>query len=339
VLLALHEIWPEAPLYTAVYNHSKADWAKVFKIIPSYLQYIPLAKNHHQLLSLLTPAAFSRFDFSQYDIVISITSAEAKYIKVPNSVKHVCYCLTPTRYLWSQKYIYEKMGLKGKILKLSAPLSRMQDFEKVVKIDNIVSISTYVKKQIAKYYRRESEPIFPPVDFITQNKIIEPLIKDYYLVVSRLVSYKRIDLAIRACQELKRKLVIVGEGENKEELKRIAGDQIKFVGHLTDGELAGYYMHCKALLFPGIEDFGIVPLEAQFFGKAVIAYGKGGVLDTIINEKTGLFFYEQNSESLIQAILKFEQKHFDNQECKKNADKFNKTNFKQRIKKYIENIV
>ena len=334
--MALNEIWPQAPLYTSVYDPKKAKWAKVFNVIPSWLQYIPFAKNHHQLLSLLTPHAFRKFDLSQYELVISITSAEAKTLSLPKNVKHICYCLTPTRYLWSQKANYEDLGLRGRILKISSPFSRMLDFSTATKINKIISISTYIEKQVYKYYLRESDVIFPPVEVTTEKEAIKPLINNYYLVVSRLVSYKRIDLAIKACEKLHRKLVVVGIGEEEASLKKLAGKHTVFAGHLTERELAGYYMHCKALLFPGLEDFGITPLEAQAYGKAVIAYGRGGVLDTIIDKETGLFFHNQNETSLIRAIMEFEKSTFDSKKCKINSEKFGKTNFKRQFKQYIE---
>lgn len=342
VLLALHEIWPEAPLYTAVYNPKTASWANVFKIKTSWLQKLPLAKSHHQFLSLFTPNAFSKFNFNEFDIVLSITSAEAKYIKTSGKTRHVCYLLTPTRYLWSQKKLYESQGFKGKILSLTAPFSRMKDFEASQQVDNFVAISSYIQKQIKKYYKKDSQVIFPPVSLSKAELDCNASFKTqkpFYLVVSRLEKYKRIDLAIEACNQLNKNLVVIGSGTAEKSLKKLAGKTIKFIKNLTDEELASYYKECQALLFCQIEDFGIVSVETQSFGKPVIAFGRGGVLDTVIDKKTGLFFEQQTVESLVAAIKKFETLEFSPEVCRKQARKFSKDSFKSQIKSYIEKLV
>jgi len=339
VLLTMHEMWPDAPLFTAVYDKKSAKWADVFSVKPSFLQKIPLANKHHQWLSLFTPTAFGSFDFSGFDLVISVTSSEAKFIKLPPSCKHVCYCLTPTRYLWSQHTLYESQGIAGKILKITSPLSRMQDFKKSQQIDCYIAISSYIKQQVYKYYQRESETVYPPVDKYQGNDIIKPPAENYYLVVSRLVPYKRIDLAVKACSSLHRSLVVVGQGPEKKNLQCMSGHDIIFTGHLTERELAGYYMNCKAVLFPGLEDFGIVPVEAQAYGRPVIAYGKGGVRDTVVEGKTGIYFSQQTTASLSKAILEFEKLSFDEAVCRKQAEKFSKTIFINKFKKIINGLV
>ncbi|NMB57495.1 glycosyltransferase family 4 protein [Candidatus Beckwithbacteria bacterium] len=335
VLLALHEIWPKAPLYTAVYNRHTASWAKVFKVIPSFLNRISFFRNHHEILPFLTPMAFSQFDFSQFDVVLSVTSAEAKNLTIGSKTLHVCYCLTPTRYLWSHSKEYQKEGLKGKILSIFLPSLRKNDLHASKKVDQFLAISNQVKQRIKKYYQRESKIIYPPVD-LNFSKLDEK-IQDhiFYLVVSRLVPYKRIDLAIKACNKLSRNLIIIGTGSEEAKLKNLAGKTVKFLGYLTDKELYGYYKHCRALLFPGEEDFGITPVEAQSFGAPVIAYGKGGLLETVINGKTGLFFSKQTEKSLIEAILKFEQMKLEKEDCIKNSQKFNKSRFKKEIEAEI----
>ncbi len=334
VLLALHEVWPEAPLYTAVYDNKCAPWADIFTVRTTWLQKIPFAKHNHQLLSLITPYAFKRFDFSEYDIVLSITSAEAKSITTKKTTKHICYCLTPTRYLWSQKREYERQGVLGLILKLTGPLSRIQDFNAASKVGTYLTISSYIKNQVQKYYHRESKVVYPPANTALQSSFRPPY-QNYYLVVSRLVAYKRVDIAINACKSLGRQLVIVGTGKEEEKLKRLACNMVHFVGHLTEEELSGYYMHCRALLFPGTEDFGIVPVEAQSYGKPVIAYGRGGVLDTVVHGKTGIFFDEQNPSSLKNAMQEFEGMHFDKHACETQAAQFRKEDFKTHIRQVV----
>jgi glycosyltransferase involved in cell wall biosynthesis len=304
------------------------------------LQKLPIVKNHHEYLSLLTPHAFSKFDFSGFDVVLSVTSAEAKFTKLHKKTLHICYCLTPTRYLWSQKNHYESLGFKGKLLKLTGPISRANDFEASQRVDHFIAISTYIKKQIKKYYKRDSQIIFPPVSLGVEAQDFTPLQINtpFYLIVSRLVSYKRIDLAIKACNQLDRNLVIIGSGQQESKLKKMAGKKVKFVRDLTDEQLASYYMQCRGLIFPGVEDFGIVPVEAQSFGKPVIAYGKGGVLDTIIDGKTSLLFSDQSTKSLKEAILKFEKINFSENACKKQAQNFSQEKFLKNIKQKVEEL-
>ncbi|NMC36055.1 glycosyltransferase family 4 protein [Candidatus Beckwithbacteria bacterium] len=339
VLLALHEIWPQAPLYTTVYNPTKAPWAKVFNVKTSFLQNIPFAKDHHEWFAWLTPLAFSKFNFDEFDIVISVTSAEAKHIKTGSQTLHICYCLTPTRYLWSHRKSYEREGIKGLFLKLLGPFLRQTDFKAIQNIDHFIAISTAVSQRIKRYYHQDSRIIFPPVE-LSEPKTILPIKtpKRFYLVVSRLVSYKRVDLAIKVCNKLQRNLIIVGSGEQEKRLRKLVGKTIYFVGNLTDDILAMYYKRCQAVLFAGYEDFGIVPVEAMSFGKPVIAFAKGGVLDTIISNKTGILFKKQSVSSLEKALLEFEKKDFSAQVCKAQAQKFSKTIFKNNFAKIVEEL-
>ena len=311
VLQALHEIWPEAPLYTAVYNPKGAPWAKDFSIRTSFLQKVPFAASNHELFPWLTPLAFEQFDFSDFDVVLSITSAEAKCCVTPPNVLHICYCLTPTRYLWSHKNLYEKSGLKGLALKLSGPFMRIQDFLAAQRVDEFLAISKEVKGRIKKYYQREAEVVYPPVSVSqqTENDFTVPP-KPYYLIVSRLVSYKKVEIAIEAFNDLKKQLIIIGTGSEEKRLKKIAGPTITFTGQLTEGEVTGYYMHCRGVIFTPEEDFGIVPVEAQMYGKPVLAFSKGGAKETVIEEKTGVFFARQDKQTLKECIVRFEKMSF-----------------------------
>lgn len=334
VLLALHEVFPDAPLFTAVYSSENASWAKVFpKVIPTFLQKIPFAKDRHELLGTFAPIAFENLDLSGFDLVISVTSEAAKGVIVHPSTKHICYCLTPTRYLWSGYDLY----FKDPLLKLvSRPaVNYLREWDKIAaqRPDKMIAISHAVKKRIKKYYNRHSEVIFPPVEFdhFEKNNSDKKKRKKFFLVVSRLVPYKMVDLAVSAFNELGLPLIVVGTGSEEEKLKNMAKDNIKFVGHLTEAKLADYYKKCAAFIFPQEEDFGIVALEAQAAGAPVIAFKAGGALDTVIEGKTGVFFDKQNTESLVKAVRKFEKLSFNQKDLINNAKRFSKERFKREI--------
>ncbi len=333
-LLALHEVFPEAPLFTAVYSSEKAPWAKVFpKVIPTFLQKIPFTKEKHELLGTFTPIAFENLDLTGFDLIISVTSEAAKGVIVQPPTKHICYCLTPTRYLWSGYDFY----FKNPLLKLiSKPvINYLRDWDKIAgqRPDRMIAISHAVKKRIKKYYNRHSEVIFPPVelDNFKTDSSKKNKRKKFFLVVSRLVPYKMVDLAISAFNELGLPLIVVGTGSEEEKLKNMAKDNIKFVGHLTDAKLADYYKKCAAFIFPQEEDFGIVALEAQAAGAPVIAFKAGGALDTVIEGKTGVFFDKQETESLVKAVRKFNKLSFNQKDLINNANRFSKERFKREI--------
>lgn len=365
VLLALHEIFPDAPLFTSVYSNKHAQWANVFpEIHTSFLQKIPFAKTNHELMPLFMPFAFESFDFSEYDVVISVTSEAAKGIITKGKTMHICYCLTPTRYLWSGYNEYfvrnsklqitnDKWGKLRRMLKqvqydgfrqLSKPaINYLRKWDKVVakRPDVIIGISTEVQKRIKKYYDRDSELIYPPVEtkINRKQKTITNGERDYFLVVSRLVLYKKVDLVIETFNRLKLPLIIVGTGSQEKKLKQLAGETIQFAGQIDDSELAHYYTHAKAFIFPQDEDFGITAVEAQAHGIPVIALKKGGALDTIIDGKTGIFFEEQTVESLDKAIKRFCALKFKKVDLIKNAKKFSKEKFKKKFEDQVVNLL
>jgi glycosyltransferase involved in cell wall biosynthesis len=340
VLETLHEIWPEAPLYTAVYYPSGAPWAKKFKVIPSFLNKFPLAKRYHEAYPWLTPLAFESFDFSDFDLVISITSAEAKGIVTKPKTKHFCYCLTPTRYLWSG---YEEYFQNRFFRFLSKPVvNYLKEWDKIAaqRPDAFIAISKNVQKRIKKYYGRDSGVIYPPVDIEKfQIPKTQAPKSDFFLVVSRLVPYKKIDLVVKAFNQLDLPLKIIGSGSQMRNLKRMAKRNIEFLGELTDQELLSYYQDCRALIFPQEEDFGLVPLEAQACGKPVIAFAGGGALETVIEGKTGTFFKSQKTKVLVEKIKNFKEKNYQPEDCRTNAERFNKTIFKQNFKKLVEKMI
>lgn len=343
LLLVLHELFPDAPLYTSVYHKEKAPWAQAFDVRTSFLQGFPLASSSHEFYPLLMPLAFESFSFDEYDLVISVTSEAAKGIITKHHTLHACYCLTPTRYLWSG---YEDYFRSKTFRVLSNPIiSYLRTWDKVVaqRPDVYIAISKEVQERIKKYYGRESEVIYPPVDTafsslassvqfrnkkLNANKL-DAKRSSYFLIVSRLVPYKRIDIAIQAFNKLRLPLKIVGVGSQEQSLKSMAGPTIEFLGNLTDSELLSYYKGCRALIFPGYEDFGLTTLEAQSFGKPIIAYGKGGALETVIGGKTGIFFYEQTKEALIKVLKNFKQDSYKKEDCIKNVQRFSEERFKK----------
>jgi len=344
VLLALHEIWPDAPLYTAIYDRKKTAWANVFKIYPSLLSYLPDLLKKDKLLPLLTPLAFESLNLDNYDIVLSITSAEAKAVITKPATLHVCYCLTPTRYLWSgyDDYLIEPgAGLFNPLVRVLMRFFftklRIIDFISSTRADFYLAISDNVAARITKYYKRESAVLYPPVELAKFKPGSKNASDDYFLIVSRLVPYKKVDYAICAFNKLGWKLNIIGSGIDETRLKGIAKSNINFLGDLTDTELACYYQNCKALIFPGEEDFGLTSVEVQACGKPVIAYRRGGAEETIIDGKTGLFYDNQSEKSLISALKNFSNFDYLPSDCISNASRFSKLNFQQIMIKTIEN--
>ena len=351
VLLALHQLYPDAPLYTAVYDRKNASWAAVFDVRPSFLNKIPFASSLHELLPALTPFAFESFSFDEFDLVISVTSAEAKNIITKPHTYHLCYCLTPTRFLWSGYDQYLKTpglgifsGIAGRMLEKLAPILKVWDRIGASRPDVYIAISNRVKDRIQTYYKRRVEKvIYPPVDtleFIHLKPSVKASNTGYFLTVSRLVSYKKVALLIRACNELKVPLVIVGSGREERTLKIIAGNTITFVtNHLTEKELVSYYDHCRAFLYAADEDFGIAVVEVQARGKPVIAYKQSGVSESVIDGRTGILFERQSVESIKKAIDVFEHSIIKPDDCKNQAALFSKERFLQEVKCVVQELV
>lgn len=346
VLLALHQIWPMAPLFTVVYDENRAKWARVFKIMQTRMKLLSYLGDNHQIYPLFTPYVFESFDTRQFDVVLSVTSSDAKSLITHPKTLHVCYCLTPARYLWSNWGEYLNQPGAGAInplirygMKMFLPMMRKWDFISSSRPDHYIAISDIVAQRIKSYYKRESLVIYPPVDSdIFHPRVVgsrDPL-RDYYLIVSRLVPYKRIDYAVSAFNRLGWKLVIIGQGIDYSRLSNLANDNIKFINsYLTDEKLCWYYQNCRALIFPGEEDFGITAVEAQACGKPVIAYMASGVKETVIAGVTGELYQEQNVESLIAALIISRQKEYDSSACRRNALKFSKKIFQRKMKESI----
>lgn len=343
VLLSLHALWPDAPLFTAVYDKKRAAWADVFRVNSSYLQRIPGAAYVHEFLSILTPMAFESFSFDAYDVVISVTSAEAKNIITKPETTHICYCLTPTRYLWSGFEQYRKQPGLGSIstiaataLKVWAPTLRSWDRIAANRPDYYVAISKRVKERITRYYHREvAQVIYPPVDV---KKFHIGLQKNagYFLTVSRLVSYKRLDILIRAFNALHLPLIIIGDGRQIRELKNMAQSNIRFVDrHLTDSELVRYYEECRAFVYTADEDFGLAAAEAQAAGKPVIAYRNSGISEFVKDGVSGVLFDRQTSDDLMKAVDTFVQNAYDPSACRSQVLKMSEDHFQNHIKTLV----
>ncbi len=338
VLEALKTLFPDAPIYTSIYSPDLMPAAyRTWEIHTSFMQRLPGVARHHQWYLMLYPLAFETFDFSGYDLVISNKSAFCHGIITPPETLHLCYCLTPTRFVWMYQAYRQREGFGGfsdTVLRLLIPWLRLWDQVAANRVDRFVAISRAVQQRIRKFYRRESEIIYPPVD----TERFQPSGQspgDYFLIVSRLVPYKRIDLAVEAFTRLGLPLWIAGEGRDRPALERRAGSSVRFLGRVDDEELVSLLQGCRAFIFPGLEDFGIAPLEAMACGRPVIAYAGGGALDTVIEGKTGLFFREQTVEALIEAVERFDPSAFDPADCRAQAERFSRAKFQEQIMAYI----
>ena len=339
VLLALHEIFPDAPLYTAVHSPKNSSWAKVFpKVIPTFLQKFPWASSRHELYPWLTPLAFESLRFNEYEAVISVTSADAKGIITGPGTFHLCYCLTPTRYLWSHysEYLQTLSPLARFISRPVYSYVKKWDLVAASRPDSYIAISGSVQERIKKYYGRDSQIVHPPVNVSRFSKTLKPsAMSNYFLYVGRLVAYKRVDIVIKVFNELGLPLVIVGTGEQEGNLRSQAGPHIHFAGFVSHEELISYYQNCKALIFFHEEDFGIVPVEAQAAGKPVIALRAGGAMDTVINGVTGVLLDDSSPKTLKKAVLEFDPKMFDPEVIKKHTSSFSRENFREKFVKVL----
>lgn len=331
VLTHLHDMYPDAPIYTSISDPARLPAAmRKWDIRTSFLQRVPFARRRYQAFLPLMPLAFEQFDLREFDLVISTSSACAKGVITGPDTVHVCYCYTPCRYIWDLYHDYTRdLPFRWAVAPVAHWL-RIWDRLASDRVDHFVAISHEVSRRVRRHYRRDAEVVYPPVDLERFTPSGAPA-EDFYLVVSRLVGYKRIDLAVEAANRLGRRLLVVGEGPARRRLAALAGPTVQFLGHLPDEEVASLLARCRAFLFPGWEDFGIAPVEAQAAGRPVIAYGRGGALETVVDGTTGLFFEEQNAESLIDAMLELEAREFDSGACRRNAERFGGAEFRYRV--------
>ncbi|MFH1048843.1 MAG: glycosyltransferase [Patescibacteria group bacterium] len=341
VLEVFSEIFPHAPIYTLVYDKNlfKNRFGRK-KIYTSFLQSLPLSKSHHRSFPILMPMAIESFDFSAYDIVLSDSNSYAKGIISNSGTLHICYCHTPMRYAWDDYYSYTENFSVAKLIRKAIPLAmnyiRLWDKISADRVDKFITNSNFVARRIAKYYRRTAEVIYPPVSlsFFKQDKKIKK--ENYFLIVGRLIPYKRFDLVIGAFNILGLRLKIIGDGPEAQRLKKMAKPNIEFFGWRPDEEIRDYYAGAKAFLFPQEEDFGIVALESLASGTPVIAYRGGGSLEIIKEGINGVFFDTQTVGSIVGAVRNFGDNDFDSEKIKQSVTSFDKEIFKKKIKEFVE---
>ena len=348
VIEALAEIFPRADIHALVADSAKLPPALAGREVKtSFLQHVPGARRFHRHFFPLQAIALEQFDLSQYELVISSESGPAKGVITPAGTCHVCYCHSPMRYIW-EMYPEYRRGMNrvvGLIYSLVAHYMRIWDYASAGRVDYFVANSHFTASRIRKYYRRQSSVIYPPVGIDARELVDAP--GKYYLAVGRLVDYKRMDLAVEACTRLGRELRVIGEGPQYKALRRMAGPTVTFLGRISDEEVDDNLRSCRALLFPGTEDFGLVPVEAQSFGRPVIAYAAGGALESIrgtilgaepLDNPTGIFFTRQSSEGLAEAILTFESKEseFHPETIRQHSRQFNRSRFKREMAEFIQ---
>jgi glycosyltransferase involved in cell wall biosynthesis len=344
VVEAMHDLWPDAPIYTSVYDPAATFPSfQQMDIRTSFLQRFRFARQAktHKFMLPLFPLAFEHFDMRGYDVVLSHTTSFAKGVITDPETCHICYCHTPSRFAW-RYHEYISQGNYGIRVRRALPFLvhflRAWDQNAANRVDYFLSNSYNIARRVKKFYGRDSEILYPPVEtrrfFVEQNPTA-----DYYLVVSRLLVYKRVDLAIQACSKLDIPLKVVGSGPELERLKSIAGPTVQFMGRVPDGQVETLFANCKAFFFPGEEDFGIAPLEAMASGRPVIAYGAGGALETVIDGKTGVFFNEPTVEAVIDAIERLEHMPVDPLSIRAHAENFDTHAFQTRLQSLVMNCV
>jgi len=342
-LEVLCELFPDAPLFTLLHvPGSVTPQIERRRIVTSFVQRLPKAATRYRYYLPAFPLAIGRFDLSGYDLVVSMSHCVAKGVRVAPGTLHLCYCFSPMRYVWdlSSDYFGPGQGLAARTLgpPLAAALRRWD--RQTDGVDRFVAISRHIADRIGRAYDRPADVIYPPVD--VQRFEIAEAADDYYLVVSALVPYKRIDLAVAAANRLGRRLLVVGTGPEDRHLRALAGPTVRFLGWRSDADIARLYARCRALVFPAVEDFGITPLEAAAAGRPTLALGRGGALETMVGldateAPTAVFFEEQSVDSLVEAMTRFEAAadRFDAKALRARAEMFDRPVFKQRLGDYI----
>jgi glycosyltransferase involved in cell wall biosynthesis len=338
VLAALVNLYPQSPIYTSIYAPelmpaNYRDW----DIRTLWLDHMPGIHRYHQPYLPLYPVAWSGLNLSKYDVVLTNKSGFCHGLEFGKDTLHICYCLAPTRYVWQTDSYLAREGM-GQIVKtaLTPLISALKrwDYDAAQRVHHFIAISSEIRKRIKAYYQRDSVIIYPPVD--TTRFAPSETVEDYYLIVSRLIPYKRIDLAVQAATRLGVPLKIGGKGRDMERLRAMAGPGVEFLGYVPDEELPNLMARCKAFLFPGLEDFGITPVQAQAAGRPVIAFGGGGALDTVIPNKTGELFNEMTVDGLVEVMQRFDANAYNPLEIRAHALKFDTSVFDSQIKAFVE---
>lgn len=340
VLEVLVSMYPDAPLYTSIYAPDlMPDRYRQWDIRTQWIDRIPGIHTHHQPYLPLYPLAWGGLDLSDYDVVLSNKSGFCHGLRHGPDTLHICYCLAPTRYVWQLDSYIAREGIGGALELALRPLVaalRRWDYAAAQRVDTFIAISSEIQQRIKTYYQRDSVIIYPPVDTSRFQPAAANEVEDYYLIVSRLIPYKRIDLAVQAATQLGLPLKIGGKGRDLERLQALAGPTVEFLGYVPDEALPGLMARCKAFLFPGLEDFGITPVQAQAAGRPVIAFGGGGALDTVIPGRTGELFSEMTVESLSATLKAFDARRYDPAIIRAHALQFDTTVFTRQIQRIVD---
>jgi len=337
VLEAILKIFPEADLFTLIYNKGKLnETIENRKIFTAFTDRLPFKSTKYRNFLPLFPTAIETFDFRGYDFILSSSHCVAKGVIPPPGVRHFSYIHSPMRYVWDLYYDYfpAKKGLKFLFMQAVANYLRIWDTISSVRVDQFIANSKFVAQRIYSYYKRDAIVIYPPC--LKETKVQSFPKEDFYLIVSAFAPYKKIDLAIEAFRKNGKKLIVIGSGQDEKKLKKTVPKNISFLGSLSRNQTLEYYQKARGFIFPGLEDFGITPVEAQSFATPVIAFGKGGALETVVENKTGVFFYEQTVEALNQAIQRAEEIEFKLEDFQKNIERFSEKKFISSLKKLIE---
>jgi glycosyltransferase involved in cell wall biosynthesis len=337
VLEALVGMFPGAPLYTSIYAPElmPAHYRR-WPIRTSFMDRLPGIHRRHQPYLPLYPLAFERFDLNGHDLLLSNKSGFCHGVRKPAGARHICYCLTPTRYVWGFDDYAEREGLSAAARLMLRPLlAWLQRWDKRAAdgVDDFIAISSEVQRRIGKFYGRASEIIYPPVDVRRFSVTSGP--GDYFLSLGRLIPYKRVDLAVAACDELGLPLWVAGEGRDRARLEALAGPTVKFLGRVPDAGLPELFARARGFIFPGLEDFGIAPAQALAAGRPVIAYAGGGALDIVQDGVNGVLFREKSVASLKAALLRFADFKFDAQAIRQSAERFDTSVFIERLSAFI----
>lgn len=343
VVLEMHKLYPEAPIYTSQYDPSKIDWFTEADVRTTWLQKLP--KSLKKFLPLLRAWAFSRLDLSEYDLILSSSGAEAKDVKRRPDALHICYCHAPTQYYWIRHDEYldkpgfprglnwlAKLGLKA----LIGPLKRW-DLRAAQRPDYMITNSTHTQAMIKRYYKRDSIVVHPPVETERFKTTNEPPLRHGFVIAGRQSPYKRFDLAIEACNELKVPLIVIGDGPDHSRLEKLADRNVTFLTNVNDHDIVSHFQSALGFVMPNMDDFGIVAVEAMAAGTPVIAYKKGGALDYVIPGKTGLFFEQQTAKELAKVLEIAMTKSFDHEAIAKHAAQFSVPNFRKNLQVAIDN--
>lgn len=340
VLVDLVSMFPAAPIYTSIYAPNiMPAFYRQWDIRTLWLDRMPAIHKYHQPYLPLYPLAWGGLDLSDYDVVLSNKSGFCHGLQHDKNTLHICYCLAPTRYVWQFESYIAREGIGGAVATALKPLiaaMRRWDYAAAKRVDHFIAISTDIQNRIRQFYDRDSVIIYPPVDTERFAAARTDGVEDYFLVVSRLIPYKRIDLAVQAATKLGVPLKIGGKGRDLDRLREMAGPSVEFLGYVPDEELPTLMARCKAFIFPGLEDFGITPVQAQAAGRPVIAYGAGGALDTVIPGVTGEHFNDLTFDSLVRVMAAFDARHYDPAQIQAHAAKFDKSVFAEQLQSYIE---